>query len=140
MKKLFCILVGLAMTSQASASLKRLECERNFHSNGDLRTIKQQFIFDTDDFDKEEPQAEGTILSYTDDNSQVKDWSRATFSHIGKAYFRPYYVSVTDLRFVYIMSIEESYPFKETESMLIVSRKDLSVAYGSCTIEDYGAI
>ena len=136
MRQLLICFALLCLPLNSIAEFKIMTCTDGSEKN--LKVL--QSIFDTNDFGKENPQHEGTLVSWTldgvDGNTHLADSLRVlggSYS-IGKAYRTSFSVTPTTLTFKFkIAEIKASLNYLT----LNVSRKDLSIPDGQCSIEDY---
>lgn len=136
MRRLLSTLILATMASHAVAAPKRLLCTDSVY-NGKEVSFAVEAILETDDFSKENPEAEVTLLSWKVDGEEK---SRITKSHTattGITYRMPYAVTPTILSITARMLIETGDP--DFLKRIDISRKDLTIKGGSCTIEDYTA-
>lgn len=129
----------LLLPALAFADTKILTCEESYTTgNSDKMYFKWQSVFDTNDFVKERPEHEFTLLEATE-NGIVFDLAAST---IGSTYRNEYRVSPTTLSFKYCIYADRygnacilgTY---YAATIASVNRKDLSIEDGSCTITDF---
>lgn len=128
MKKL--LLLAVMLTSlEALADPKRFLCEATYKDiNGAPDERQVEAILDTEDFSKENPKADVTLLKWTIDGEAPERINAA----IGITYSLDYRVTPTTITIKYRGSKDSAYTYK-----IDISRKDLTFKNGKCSIEDY---
>ena len=123
------LLLAMMLTSlEALADPKRLVCEEINTFDGTYRTQEKfEAILDTDDFKKESPKAEVTLLEWSD--SQDSDSGDLT---IGMTHRLSYEVTPSTISIR--IKRKKNYDFI---TKIDISRKDLTFKNGKCSIEDY---
>ena len=134
MKKIFLFLISYIFCSVSIAAPKQLTCEQKQHT-------KVEFILETDDFSKELPELEVTLIA---DYKITGDLRKYVEPILGKTFRTPYKVTPTTLQLQY-PSFQNPGKSSITYGTLNVKRKDLSYSLGNseeegkCTITDYVA-
>lgn len=135
-----CIALTLMLVAPiAVADPKLLVCEATWMTSGDVPKKMERtssFIFDTDDFGKENPEAEVTISKWTEEGEPfvgVPGYATAT---TGRTYRMKYSVTPSTLSFT-LRQYAQTLNYNSHESSIDISRKDLTHQSGNCTIKDY---
>ena len=133
--KLLPLMLLISVPEISYAEPKRIICKEEFGSGA--WTI--EFILDTDDFDKEAPQSEATLLNWDDENGN--SLQEELPAAVGRTYRHKYEVTPTaiSLEFQKLTSNPYNLPRYSVIGTVNMNRKDLSTPTGSCTIEDYEA-
>ena len=140
-KELYGLLTLLVMslfTAPALAAAKRLVCDQTWTTAAEPPTKMErtiEAILDTDDFAKENPQAEVTVLKW---NQQGSPYVGSHIATTGKTYRMSYSVTPSTLSIV-ARVLEKELSWGGHEHTIDISRKDLTHSSGSCSIEDFEA-
>ena len=113
-------------------------CNTNNNNGTNDLSFTIEAILDTDDFAKEDPQAEVTMLSWKVNVEESKGVPGYFTAATGKTYRTSYEVTPTTLS-ITARTIIETTQCGSHLKKFDIARKDLSLKYGSCTIEDYTA-
>ena len=136
MKKLISSLILATIASQTVAAPKRLLCTDSANNGKYDVSFTVEAILETDDFAKESPEAEVTVLSWKVDGEESLGVTGYFTAATGKTYRMPYSVTPTTLSITARTLIETS-EYGSHLKKIDISRKDLTIKGGSCTIEDY---
>ena len=135
----------LTISLNAHSNIKQITCSGIYQNKGETIESVTQYVFDTDDFVKDSPTYEYTLIRY-DLNGSPK---REHISQLGETYRYPMTVSPSTLSFDSCSNVKNlgtSCIFKDMGISLMstihISRKDLSVTGGKkgdymCEIKDY---
>ena len=129
----------------ANADIKNITCSGKYVGDGETIESVRQYVFDTDDFTKESPSYEYTLISY---NVNGKPKSKF-IDQFGETYRYPMKVSPSTLSFDSCSNVKNlgtSCIFRDMGMSLMstihISRKDLSVTGGmngdyKCELKNY---
>jgi hypothetical protein len=130
--KILVITSLISICGLSYAEPKKITCKEEF---GQTWTV--EFILDTDDFDKEAPQSEATLLNW--DDKDGNSLTRILPAAVGRTYRHKYEVtpSTLSLEFQKMSSNPNNLPRYSVIGTMDINRKDLTTRSGSCSIEDY---
>ena len=135
-----CIALTLMLVAPiAVADPKLLVCEETWMTGNDVPEKMERsssFIFDTDDFGKENPEAEVTISKWKEEGEPYVGIPGYATATTGRTYRMKYSVTPSTLSFT-LRVYTETLDYNSHESTIDLSRKDLTHRRGNCTIEDY---
>jgi hypothetical protein len=143
MKYVIVILLSLPLLlsyAEAIADVKKIVCKQNIElRQGTIVVVKvTEFVLDTDDFQKENPYAEATLIKATENEV---DYAIKYFNlepTIGETYRLPFSVTPTMISVKY-----KSQNSPESFRTLDINRKDLTIEGfdgGKCEISDYEVV
>ena len=137
------LLVSTAIWSNSlSAAPKLLTCTELNIDDDKVFTFTYESILETEDFEKESPQHEATLVSVEGETPEVAtEFCETVKCPIGETLRLPFTATASTLTLVWRKyGAFSSLGQKAMDyTKLDISRKDLSHPKGTCSIEDYGA-